>query len=112
MYFYHSSWRRVPESSKRHVYFGLCRRETRSDTNVNHSRELASQEFFGSRVSGGGGGLGGMGVVRGVYTSVYNTQGRIQLVMYQSCFQMQIRVKIIMNAACARGGGKRRKSAP
>ena len=58
-YFYHSALRRVSESSKLHVHSGLCLRETRSDTNVNHSRELTCQEFLGSRVSGGGGGGGG-----------------------------------------------------
>lgn len=58
-YFYHSGRRRVSESSKPRVHYGLCRRETRSDTNVNHSRELSCQEFLGNRVSGGGGGGGG-----------------------------------------------------
>ena len=60
-YFYNSARRRVSESSKPRVHSGFCRRETRSDTNVNHSRELTCQEFLGSRVSGGGGGGGGGG---------------------------------------------------
>jgi hypothetical protein len=60
-YLYNSTGRRVSESSKPHVHSGLCRRETRSDINVNHSRELTCQEFLGSRVSGGGGGGGGGG---------------------------------------------------
>jgi len=60
-YLYRSGRRRVSESSKPNVHSGLCRRETRSDTNVNHSRELTCQEFLGSRVSGGGRGGGGGG---------------------------------------------------
>ena len=60
-YFYHSARHRVSESSKPHVPSGLCRQETRSDINVNHSKELTCLEFLGSRLSGGGGGGGGGG---------------------------------------------------
>ena len=60
-YFYHSARRCVSESSKPLVHSGLCRRETRSDTNVNHYRGMTCQGFLGGRVSGGGRGGGGGG---------------------------------------------------